>query len=457
MTLAPDRRRTETTTAPQAPRARGREAARSSATSRSQRPTPTTSSSGSCGAPASRARTGRRSSSRRTSSSRCRGRRTRRTSSPRSTSAGRSSRRARGAELTVKRERSVKELIDRVVNTDHGLGSRWTATSPGRGERRRSSAELKYLLVNQHLCFNSPVWFNVGRRRTRSARPASSSASTTPSTRSSTGTGPREDLQGRLRLRHQPLEAPQLEGARDGRRACLRACLVHARRRLASPARSSRAARPAARPRWSSSTSTTPTSRSSSGARRRRSARPTRWARPATTCRWTATPGSASSTRTRTTPSASRDEFMRAVLDDGEWQTRYVTTGDAGGDVQGAQADAGHRAGGLGLRRPRHAVPHDDQRLAHLPEHGPDQRLQPLLRVHAPGRQRLQPGVDQPAQVPGRGRQLRRRGVPADDRDQHHGAGDHRRELVLPDGEDHARTLSLTGSWGSGTRTWARC
>ena len=40
-----------------------------------------------------------------------------------------------------------------------------------------------------------------------------------------------------------------------------------------------------------------------------------------------------------------------------------------------------------------------DQRLAHLPEHGPHQREQPVLRVHVPRRLGVQPGVDQPDEV----------------------------------------------------------
>ncbi len=53
----------------------------------------------------------------------------------------------------------------------------------------------------------------------------------------------------------------------------------------------------------------------------------------------------------------------------------------------------------LGLRRPRHAVRHHHQPLAHLQKHRPHQRLQPLLRVHVPRRLRLQPRQLQPPQV----------------------------------------------------------
>jgi len=59
------------------------------------------------------------------------------------------------------RERSVKQLIDRVVNSITGWG--WKdGYFNDEDERETFRQELKYTLVNQLLCFNSPVWFNVG-------------------------------------------------------------------------------------------------------------------------------------------------------------------------------------------------------------------------------------------------------------------------------------------------------
>ncbi len=59
------------------------------------------------------------------------------------------------------RERSVKQLIDRVVNqiTEWGSKDGYFASED---EAETFGQELKYLLVNQYLCFNSPVWFNIG-------------------------------------------------------------------------------------------------------------------------------------------------------------------------------------------------------------------------------------------------------------------------------------------------------
>ena len=94
------------------------------------------------------------------------------------------------------------------------------------------------------------------------------------------------------------------------------------------------------------------------------------------------------------------DEFMRAVVDDGEWQTRAVLPPHDVMDTYKARDLMRHDRGRhVGLRRSRHAVRHDDQRLAHLPEHGADQREQPVLRVHVPRRLGVQPRVDQPDEV----------------------------------------------------------
>jgi ribonucleoside-diphosphate reductase alpha chain len=59
------------------------------------------------------------------------------------------------------RERSVKQLIDRVVNTISGWAAtqRYFATDE---DLATFKAELTHLLLHQKMAFNSPVWFNVG-------------------------------------------------------------------------------------------------------------------------------------------------------------------------------------------------------------------------------------------------------------------------------------------------------
>src|SRR6266513_1875443 len=67
----------------------------------------------------------------------------------------------RGRMSSPEREKSVKEMIGRVVDTISGWGrdGGYFATEE---EAETFEAELKAILVNQLASFNSPVWFNVG-------------------------------------------------------------------------------------------------------------------------------------------------------------------------------------------------------------------------------------------------------------------------------------------------------
>ena len=69
----------------------------------------------------------------------------------------------RGSLGTPERERSVKQMIDRVVNRyyEEGLERGYFADQD---EAQVFKDELTHLLVNQKAAFNSPVWFNVGWR-----------------------------------------------------------------------------------------------------------------------------------------------------------------------------------------------------------------------------------------------------------------------------------------------------
>ncbi|MFP5225114.1 MAG: vitamin B12-dependent ribonucleotide reductase [Actinomycetota bacterium] len=67
----------------------------------------------------------------------------------------------RGPLGTPQRERSVKQMIDRVADTitSWGLKDGYFASD---ADSAAFNAELKHILVNQKAAFNSPVWFNVG-------------------------------------------------------------------------------------------------------------------------------------------------------------------------------------------------------------------------------------------------------------------------------------------------------
>jgi ribonucleoside-diphosphate reductase alpha chain len=67
----------------------------------------------------------------------------------------------RGHVGTPSRERSVRELIGRVVGTLRRWGSEGGYFRCGEQEQTFAD-ELTHLLLHQKACFNSPVWFNLG-------------------------------------------------------------------------------------------------------------------------------------------------------------------------------------------------------------------------------------------------------------------------------------------------------
>ena len=94
------------------------------------------------------------------------------------------------------------------------------------------------------------------------------------------------------------------------------------------------------------------------------------------------------------------DDFMRAVLDDGEWPTRGGDDGPVDGHLQGARSDApdcrGARyiCGDPGMQfdttvNDWHTCPNTARINA----------SNPCSRVHVPRRLGVQPGVDQPDEV----------------------------------------------------------
>ena len=152
------------------------------------------------------------------------------------------------------------------------------------------------------------------------------------------------------------------------------------------------------------------------------------------------------------------DDFMQAVVEDGDWTTRAVTDGQADGHLPGARADADDRRGDLGLRRPRHAVRHHDQRLAHLPEHGAHQRLATRAREYM----FLDDTACNLASLNLMQFYDAERGF--DVESFRHACevvisahGDHRRQRQLPDAEDRRELARLPAARASATPTSARC
>ena len=73
------------------------------------------------------------------------------------------------------------------------------------------------------------------------------------------------------------------------------------------------------------------------------------------------------------------DDFMRAVELDRDWSMREVTTGNVTKTLKSAGTDAENGGSDLGVRRPRNAVRHHREPVAHLREHGAHQCLESVL------------------------------------------------------------------------------
>src|SRR4029079_754447 len=67
----------------------------------------------------------------------------------------------RGTLGTPERESSLRQVVDRVVDTITAWG-REGGYFADEEEAAAFEAELKYILVTQRAAFNSPVWFNIG-------------------------------------------------------------------------------------------------------------------------------------------------------------------------------------------------------------------------------------------------------------------------------------------------------
>ena len=175
----------------------------------------------------------------------------------------------RGIVGTPERERSVRQLISRVADTITGWGKKDGYFADDESSRV-FNAELKHLLVEQKMAFNSPVWFNVGIEpepqcsacfinSVEDTMESILGLAKTEGMLFKYGSGTGTNLSP-IRSSKELLKAAAPPAARSA------SCAAS----TPSRASSSRAARPAAPPRWSSSTSTTPTSTNSSGASRRK-------------------------------------------------------------------------------------------------------------------------------------------------------------------------------------------
>ena len=249
-------------------------------------------------------------------------------------------------------------------------------------------------------------------------------------------------LPRRLGLRRQPVEAPLLEGAAVEGRLRIRARLVHARRRRVrrhdqvrrQDAARGEDGRPRRRPSGHRGVHLVQGARGGEGPRPR-GGRLRHVARQP---------------RLGVDPVPEREQLgarHRHVHGGGRRRARVepdrAHRRDGRRDGRGEEDAPRHGRGGVALRRPGRSVRHDDQQVAHAAEHVAHQRVESVQRVHVDRRQRVQPRVAEPDEVPPRGRRARRRGVRARGRHGLPRAGDPRRVLVLPDARDREERQGL--------------
>ncbi len=101
------------------------------------------------------------------------------------------------------------------------------------------------------------------------------------------------------------------------------------------------------------------------------------------------------------------DEFMKAVIEDRDWATHWVTDPNKPGPTYKArELMVRHRRRHMDVRRSRRAIRGYDPALAHLQDDRADQLEQSVQRVHVPRQQRLQSRVVEPDEVSARGRDV---------------------------------------------------
>ena len=299
----------------------------------------------------------------------------------------------RGHLGTPERETSVRQLIDRVVNTI----TAWAETQhyfATDADLQTFKAELTHLLVHQKMAFNSPVWFNVGIEAEAAVqRLLHQLGRRTRCPRSWTSPRPRRccSSSARAPAATSPPSAPPSEKMAGGGTASGPVCFMKGYDAFAGVVKSGGKTRRAAKMVILDAGHPDVLEFIDSKAHEEQKA----WALIEAGYDPSFTGEAYGSVFFQNANHTVRvtDAFMQAVVDDGEWTTHAVVAPhEADGHLQGPRRLPQDGRGRPPLRRPGHPVRHDHQRLAHLGEHGPDPRVQPVLRVHVPQRHRVQPG-----------------------------------------------------------------
>ena len=338
----------------------------------------------------------------------------------------------RGRMTSPERERSVKQMIGRVVDTISGWGRAdgYFATEE---EAETFEAELKAILVNQLASFNSPVWFNVGfeekpqcsacfilsiddsmdsildwiRREGVIFRGGSGSGVNLSTLRSSKeqlskggyASGPVSFMRGA------DASAGTIKSGGKTRRAAKMVVLdvdhPDIEEFIWCKAYEEKKARVLEQAGYDMSLDSSD---------------------------WASIQYQNANNSVRVT-----DAFMEAVETDGDWNLTARTDGAVVETVKARKIIKDMAEAAWQCADPGRPVRHDDQQLAHAAEHEPHQRVEPVLGVHVDRRQRLQPRLAEPDEVPPRGRRARRRGVRACGGRHVPRAGDRGRQLVVSD------------------------
>ena len=130
------------------------------------------------------------------------------------------------------------------------------------------------------------------------------------------------------------------------------------------------------------------------------------------------------------------DEFMAAFENDADWRLKAVKSDDTLDTVRARELMREIAQAAWECADPGMQYDTTINEWHTLPGVGSDQRLQPVLGVHAPGQLRVQPREPQPHAVSRRRRQLRCRELPPRGRGRVYRPGDPGGRVRLPDRED---------------------